>query len=216
MTLRRRRRTTLRSALGLAMVALLAIALGRAAALAVLTSRLHRATIRLGTAMENVRLAEESLIDLRAIDGVVAGLDDAGAEDARRLRETASRRTDALRARLVELLRRADSPAVRELLTASRASVERIFEPFRRGSRLTGTVPGLGLGLSTARRIAERHGGTLTASSSARRGATFELRLPAVALEPPAPGPALDGGAAASCPAEPGRGGHGMAGRAPH
>jgi signal transduction histidine kinase len=49
----------------------------------------------------------------------------------------------------------------------------RIFEPF-----VSTKATGLGLGLSVCRRIAESHGGTLTAASSSE-GAVFTLTLPA-------------------------------------
>ncbi|GAB2849616.1 two-component regulator propeller domain-containing protein [Hymenobacter ruber] len=57
--------------------------------------------------------------------------------------------------------------------------LERIFDPYYQAShtntlRMTGT----GIGLSLARQFAERHGGTLTASSGEGLGTTFELRLP--------------------------------------
>jgi signal transduction histidine kinase len=49
---------------------------------------------------------------------------------------------------------------------------DRVFEPF-----VSTKESGLGLGLSICRRIAETHGGGLTATSSPH-GATFTLRLP--------------------------------------
>jgi signal transduction histidine kinase len=53
-----------------------------------------------------------------------------------------------------------------------------IFDPFTRGSAES---PGLGIGLSLARRLAELHGGTITARSDGRdRGSTFTVRLPLV------------------------------------
>jgi signal transduction histidine kinase len=54
-----------------------------------------------------------------------------------------------------------------------------IFEPFRRGSRHEG-IPGMGLGLSVARRIVEAHGGVLDVESAPGAGSTFRVRLPAV------------------------------------
>lgn len=59
---------------------------------------------------------------------------------------------------------------------------ERIFEPF-----VTSKAPGAGtgVGLALSRRIAERHGGMLTASNHAPRGAVFTLELPAAAAAAP-------------------------------
>lgn len=62
---------------------------------------------------------------------------------------------------------------------------ESIFEPFVRGrtGRATDDAPGgraggLGLGLATVRRVAERHGGSVTVGSSPLGGARFSLQLP--------------------------------------
>ena len=49
----------------------------------------------------------------------------------------------------------------------------RVFEPY-----FTTKAGGTGLGLAIAQRIAEEHGGELTAESAPKRGATFTLRLP--------------------------------------
>jgi CheY-like chemotaxis protein len=58
--------------------------------------------------------------------------------------------------------------------------IDGVFGMFARLSRPEGASPaGLGIGLALARRLAEMHGGTLTAASGGEnRGSTFTLRLP--------------------------------------
>ncbi|WP_437589050.1 sensor histidine kinase [Sorangium sp. So ce1000] len=56
--------------------------------------------------------------------------------------------------------------------------VERIFEPFRRVGACRELVPGVGLGLWLARRIAEAHGGSLGMSSAPGQGSVFRIELP--------------------------------------
>jgi signal transduction histidine kinase len=51
--------------------------------------------------------------------------------------------------------------------------LERIFHPY-----VSHTVGGTGLGLSTARRIIEEHGGSLVAHSEVGRGSDFVIHLP--------------------------------------
>ncbi|MFO0590049.1 MAG: ATP-binding protein [Polyangiaceae bacterium] len=54
---------------------------------------------------------------------------------------------------------------------------ERIFRPFER-LHGRGKYPGAGLGLAICRKIAERHGGTLTARGAPGEGAELTLTLP--------------------------------------
>jgi signal transduction histidine kinase len=54
---------------------------------------------------------------------------------------------------------------------------ETIFEPFRRGN--APDAPGNGLGLTTCRRIVERHGGTIGVDSQLGAGSEFWFTLPA-------------------------------------
>lgn len=54
-----------------------------------------------------------------------------------------------------------------------------VFEPFYRGrDAVDARIRGTGLGLSLARRVAEAHGGTITAESRHGEGSTFVVRLP--------------------------------------
>ena len=55
--------------------------------------------------------------------------------------------------------------------------IERIFEPFERGTR-NGEPKGLGLGLYISRQLAVAHGGELTVISTPGQGSTFSLSLP--------------------------------------
>ena len=78
-----------------------------------------------------------------------------------------------------------------------------VFEPFRQvDTSTTRRQAGLGLGLTIARRLAELHGGTLTAESAGLgKGSTFVLRLPAariLATRAPATQPAQRFGVAAA------------------
>src|SRR5437588_7865220 len=59
--------------------------------------------------------------------------------------------------------------------------VPRLFEPFRRMHDRTHSDNGLGLGLSTARAVAESHGGTLQATPRAGGGLEVRTRLPGAA-----------------------------------
>lgn len=56
------------------------------------------------------------------------------------------------------------------------ATLEHIFEPFRRGD--AARKQGLGLGLHIAREIAARHGGTIEMTSDATSGTTVTVSLP--------------------------------------
>ena len=56
---------------------------------------------------------------------------------------------------------------------------ERIFEPFyRRGSELRRETPGIGIGLSIVKHVAEAHGGRVRVASSPGAGSRFTIELP--------------------------------------
>ncbi|RYZ38749.1 MAG: response regulator [Myxococcaceae bacterium] len=53
-----------------------------------------------------------------------------------------------------------------------------VFERFHRGRNVSQDVPGSGVGLASARRMVELHGGTLSVESQENIGSTFIVRLP--------------------------------------
>jgi two-component system, OmpR family, sensor histidine kinase MtrB len=62
----------------------------------------------------------------------------------------------------------------------AKEDVPYIFEPFRRVRRTKADIPGVGLGLSVARRIVHGHGGRIAVETEIARGTTFSVYLPAV------------------------------------
>jgi signal transduction histidine kinase len=55
---------------------------------------------------------------------------------------------------------------------------ERIFTPFQRTEATKGKYPGVGLGLSVAKKLVAAHGGEVRIESAVGQGTTFEVRLP--------------------------------------
>jgi signal transduction histidine kinase len=64
------------------------------------------------------------------------------------------------------------------------ADTKHIFEPFRRTRASREIAPGVGLGLSVARRIVEAHGGRIEVDSKLGAGSTFRVHLPLSGPEP--------------------------------
>ena len=63
--------------------------------------------------------------------------------------------------------------------------IERLFEPFYRGSSHDGLVPGAGLGLAVCKRIVEAMAGQMWARSRPEGGAEFGFALPSMVPETP-------------------------------
>lgn len=64
------------------------------------------------------------------------------------------------------------------------ADTARIFRPFYRVTQQDGEAPGgIGLGLTIARHVVLKHGGTIRVDSRPGEGAAFTIRLPAAAAE---------------------------------
>jgi CheY-like chemotaxis protein/anti-sigma regulatory factor (Ser/Thr protein kinase) len=73
------------------------------------------------------------------------------------------------------------------------ADRQRLFDMFAQGATTAGDgTPGLGIGLTIARRLVEMHGGTIVVQSGGEgMGTTFTVRLPVVGA-PAAAGPPVD------------------------
>jgi PAS domain S-box-containing protein len=80
------------------------------------------------------------------------------------------------------------------------AVLPKLFNAFEQGDVRAGRLQaGLGLGLAISRRLAEAHGGTISAHSEGRgRGATFTVELPALDAPTTVPAPQQPGGATSS------------------
>lgn len=63
----------------------------------------------------------------------------------------------------------------------SEEELAHLWEPFRRASSTRELIPGVGLGLSIAKKIIEAHGGTIRVRSTPGVGSTFSVELPAFA-----------------------------------
>jgi two-component system, OmpR family, sensor histidine kinase MtrB len=61
-----------------------------------------------------------------------------------------------------------------------------VFEPFRRGGAARHVAPGVGLGLSVARRIVQAHGGSIHVCSTPGQGTIFRAHIPLAAADRPA------------------------------
>lgn len=56
--------------------------------------------------------------------------------------------------------------------------LDRVFQAFARGDNVVGVIPGVGIGLASARRIIEQHGGAISVESEEGKGSVFTVRLP--------------------------------------
>jgi signal transduction histidine kinase len=60
------------------------------------------------------------------------------------------------------------------------SDVERVFEPYYRGSNVAGTTSGTGVGLAGTLHIVEQHGGVIEVESTPGAATTFIVRLPLI------------------------------------
>jgi signal transduction histidine kinase len=65
----------------------------------------------------------------------------------------------------------------------SEADQALIFQPFYRSPSILEIKPGIGLGLSVAKRLADLHGGSILFRNRETGGAAFILALPAIAFQ---------------------------------
>ena len=60
------------------------------------------------------------------------------------------------------------------------AELGRIFEPYFRGTNVSATISGTGVGLAGTRHIIEQHGGEISVESELGQSTTFTVRLPVI------------------------------------
>jgi signal transduction histidine kinase len=58
------------------------------------------------------------------------------------------------------------------------AELDRVFDVYYRGTNVSETISGTGVGLAGARHIVEQHGGAISADSVLGETTTFTVRLP--------------------------------------
>ena len=58
------------------------------------------------------------------------------------------------------------------------SELDRVFEPYFRGSNATKSISGTGVGLAGTSHIVEEHGGEIRVESELGRGTTFTVMLP--------------------------------------
>jgi signal transduction histidine kinase len=58
--------------------------------------------------------------------------------------------------------------------------LDRVFEPYYRGSNVAGSIGGTGVGLAGTRHIVEQHGGEISVESTMGESTTFTVRLPLI------------------------------------
>jgi signal transduction histidine kinase len=63
------------------------------------------------------------------------------------------------------------------------AEVDRVFDTYYRGTNVSGSIGGTGVGLAGARHIVEQHGGQIGVHSVEGETTTFTVRLPAKASD---------------------------------
>jgi K+-sensing histidine kinase KdpD len=129
---------------------------------------------RLGRLFCDVRVDTDFADDLPLVDGDYSQLD----QVVTNLLENASRH--APRGSVVRIGAHADDGSVvlhisDEGVGVAAADAEAIFEPFRTGD---GSMSS-GLGLAICRALVEAHGGAVWLEPGSKRGATFNVRLPA-------------------------------------
>jgi signal transduction histidine kinase len=64
------------------------------------------------------------------------------------------------------------------------AEIDKVFEPYFRGSNVQRSISGTGVGLAGTRHIVEQHAGEIHVDSEVGRGSTFTVMLPLLRDQP--------------------------------